>query len=120
MASTHLTDETFDAFLASAATPVVVTFHAPWCADCRRIEGTLAQLPSRHPGLTFADVDTEEAMEVAARFDIRGIPTLLVFENGRLVDRLYSREAKWPNEVEAFVAQAAGSAGTAEAKTSAG
>lgn len=120
MASTHLTDETFDAFLADATTPVVVTFHAPWCADCRKIEGTLAQLPVRHPELTFADVDTEEAMEVAARFDIRGIPTLLVFERGRLVDRLYSREAKWPSEVEEFVSQAAGSTGTAQAKTGAG
>ncbi|MBX6350971.1 MAG: thioredoxin family protein [Clostridia bacterium] len=120
MGMTHLTDETFDGFLHAARTPVVVAFHAPWCTDCRRIEPTLKALPERHPNLTFADVDTEEAMEVAARFDIRGIPTLLVFEGGRLVDRLYSREAKWPNEVEAFVEQVAGAAAGPERAQGAG
>ncbi|MBE3590210.1 MAG: thioredoxin family protein [Firmicutes bacterium] len=112
MVSTHLTDDTFDEFLRRTPGTVIVTFHAPWCADCKRVQPVLASLPERYPHIRFADVDTEEAMEVAARFDIRGIPTLLVFEGGRLVDRLYSREAKWPQEILDFVAEVAGAADT--------
>lgn len=107
MALNYLTDETFDPFVQKATQPVVVFFHAPWCEDCSPIRDLVVQLAEEHPHLQFAEVDTEEAMEVAARFDIRGIPTLLVFEGGRMVDRLYSREARLPQNVEEFIASLA-------------
>ncbi|MDI3270580.1 MAG: thioredoxin family protein [Bacillota bacterium] len=104
MAINYLTDETFDLFLQNASQPVVVLFHAPWCEECNPIRQQVAQLAAENGHLQFAEVDTEEAMEVAARFDIRGIPTLLVFERGRMVDRLYSREARFAQNVDEFIA----------------
>lgn len=98
-----LTSSTFDQVLAQSTTKVIVKFAADWCPDCRRVEGAYEQFPEKHPDLLFAEVDSRQQQDLAERFDVRGIPSFLVFQGGELVDRLYSRDAKTVKAVEAFV-----------------
>ena len=99
-----LSGETFDSALREHK-DLIVNFSAGWCPDCRRIRDAYAGFPERFPETAFALVDTEASQDLAERFHVRGIPSLLVFRQGELVDRLYSRDAKTVGQVEAFVAR---------------
>ncbi|MGD0712666.1 MAG: thioredoxin domain-containing protein [Gaiellaceae bacterium] len=75
----ELDGTTFDA--AIAAGPVVVDFWAPWCRPCRAIEPILAELESDVP-VAVARVNIDEYPEIAARFDVFSIPTVMLFSGG--------------------------------------
>ena len=78
----------FDRHVARNDLPLIVDFWAPWCAPCRMMapayEEAAAQLA---PDVRLAKLDTEAEPDIAARFGIRGIPTLIAFKNGREVAR---------------------------------
>jgi thioredoxin 2 len=84
----ELTAAGFERHVAANDLPLVVDFWAPWCAPCRMMapayEDAAAQLA---PAVRLAKLDTESEPDIAARFGIRGIPTLIVFRNGREIAR---------------------------------
>ncbi len=83
---------------------VVVEFYTQWCPDCRRVEGSLTRLAGRFAErFTLLRVDAEAVEEIAAQYDVRGIPSFLAFTDGELVDRLYSRDAKSVRQVEDYL-----------------
>ena len=83
-----LTDDTFDRTIQSAELPVLVDFYADWCGPCKVMAPAVDQLASRHQGrLLVGKLDTDRAQRTAQSFDIRGIPTVIVFENGRETNR---------------------------------
>ena len=58
---------------------VIVDFWAPWCAPCRSFAPTFEKVAEANPDITFAKINTEQEQELGAQFQIRSIPTLLVF-----------------------------------------
>ncbi len=90
----HVTDSTFDE-LVKSPTPVLVDFWAEWCLPCKRIAPTVEQLATDYAGrLTVAKMNVDENSDVPVRFGIRGIPTLMLFKGGELVDTVVGAVAK--------------------------
>ncbi|MGB8856603.1 MAG: thioredoxin [Burkholderiales bacterium] len=78
MATLELTKENFDEVVSNNDT-VIVDFWAPWCGPCVGFAPVFEQASEKHPGVVFAKINTEEEPELAGHFQIRSIPTLMVF-----------------------------------------
>ena len=78
MATTALTKDTFEQAV-TGNDMVIVDFWAPWCGPCRAFAPTYEATSEKYPGVVFAKVNTEDEPELAGHFDIRSIPTLMVF-----------------------------------------
>lgn len=80
MATLELTAENFKQTIGDNAT-VIIDFWAAWCAPCRSFAPTFEAASEKHPDVVFAKVNTEEQQELAGAFNIRSIPTLMVFRD---------------------------------------
>jgi thioredoxin len=92
-----VTDATFarDVVEASSSRPVLVDAWAEWCGPCRMIAPILDQLAAESDGrYKIAKLNVDDNPRVAAQFNIRSIPTLLIFKNGKLVDQLIGAQPK--------------------------
>ena len=80
MAVVELTKDNFEQVITSNAT-VVVDYWAPWCGPCRGFAPVFEKVSESHPDVVFAKVNTDEEQEIAAHFQIRSIPTLMIFRD---------------------------------------
>jgi sulfoxide reductase heme-binding subunit YedZ len=105
MATVEVTKDTFED-VVTKNDMVLVDFWAPWCAPCRSFAPVYEQLSEKYPGIVFAKVNTEEEQELAGAFQIRSIPTLMVFREKVI---LFSQPGALPaTSLEQVITQAQG------------
>lgn len=90
-----LTDLTFEKEISSASKPVLVDFWAPWCAPCRMQAPIVEELDSELCGkVIFAKVNVDENLNVATALGIASIPTLMIYKDGKVVEKIVGLTSK--------------------------
>ncbi|WP_416666070.1 thioredoxin [Egbenema bharatensis] len=86
-AAAQVTDSTFDQEVLESNIPVLVDFWAPWCGPCRMVAPVVDEIAEQYDGqVKVVKVNTDENPNVASRYGIRSIPTLMIFKEGQRVD----------------------------------
>ena len=84
-----LDDKNFDDMIQESQVPVLVDFWAEWCTPCKTMEPMLEEISSlMGEKVSFVKVNVDQARKLAIRYQIRSVPTLLVFQKGRPVDTI--------------------------------
>ena len=102
-------EPTFDTEVLESESIVLVDFYADWCGPCKMMAPVIDQIASEYQGkLTVGKLDVDDAQTIAMRYGVMGIPTLGIFQGGKLVDRLVCYPG--PAGVKAFVEKNVGAA----------
>lgn len=83
----------------------VFFFYADWCPDCHFIEPVLSEIEAENSDFHFILVDRDAYMEVAKQWDVYGIPSLVVWENGQEIGRFVDRNRKTKKQINDFLAE---------------
>ena len=98
----ELSNENFEAEALKTELPVLVDFWAEWCGPCRMVAPTVAALANEYTGkIKFCKLNVDNAREVAAKYGIRSIPTLMIFKGGVVKDTIVGAQPK--DSLKAFL-----------------
>lgn len=103
-----LDDKTFDGTITKSNVPVLVDFWAAWCGPCRMVSPIVEELAQDYAGkISFGKLDVDKYPQVASRFSIRSIPTLIVFQQGQPVRQFigYRPKAELKKDLDTLLAR---------------
>ena len=90
-----LTKENFEGEVLNSSGPVLVDFWASWCGPCRMVSPIIDELAEEYAGkLTVGKVNVDEQSELASQYAVVSIPTILVFKNGKVVEKKVGAHSK--------------------------
>ena len=91
----EVTDNSFEQDVLQSDQPVLVDFWAAWCAPCRMLNPTVEAIAEKYAGSAkVVKLNVDENPRTAAQFQIQSIPTMLLFKDGKLIDRLIGAQPK--------------------------
>lgn len=94
MAVINITSANFESEVLHSDKPVLLDFWATWCGPCRMLSPIVHEVAEERGDIKVGKVNVDEQPELAGQFDVMSIPTLLVFENGKLVNRAVGARPK--------------------------
>ncbi len=101
----ELSDAQFEADVLKSDTPILVDFWATWCAPCKAIAPVLDQLAEEYDGkIKIGKVNVDENPATPGQYGVRGIPTMILFKDGEIVDQLVGAVPK--NQIESLLEKA--------------
>ena len=109
---THVTDETFESKVLKNKLPVLVDFWAPWCGPCRMVAPVVDEIGKQYQGqIKVYKVNTDDNPNIASKYGIRSIPTLMIFKQGERVDMVVGAVPKTTlaNTIEKYLDTKTGS-----------
>lgn len=103
MSIMYVSDDTFDKEVLQSSQPVLVDFYADWCGPCRAIAPIIEEIARElHTRLKVVKLDVDQNSQTAMEYGVQSIPTLLIFKNGKEVERLigYMSKSKLLSKIE--------------------
>ncbi|GGJ90764.1 thioredoxin-like protein YdbP [Lentibacillus kapialis] len=98
------TEKQFNEIIQSDA-PVIVKFFADWCPDCKRMDMFIGEVMDEFNNYAWYEINSDEVEGIAAKYDVMGIPSILIFKDGEKIAHQHSADTKTPDSVSNFLHQ---------------
>ena len=84
----HVNEENFESEVLNSKTPILVDFFATWCGPCRMLEPVLEKISNSRAGFDIAKIDIDGARDLALKYGIEVVPTMIIFKDGKPLNRM--------------------------------